>query len=138
MKYVFRIIDEGGDGMCCDESNNGNKGGFTMSVDGKVFVDKMNVDEEWGKKSYLFHVGTLDTSSSGSSSKPTNKPSRKPSPKPTVWEVPTIPTELSMPPVEEGAIPTPMPTEGAVDTYKPTTEPEEGVAVSFILMGDSE
>lgn len=132
MKYVFRIEDDGGDGLCCEDG----QGGFKMSVDGKVFVDRMNSDDDWGKKSFLFHVGTLEAATS--SSRPTKRPSRRPSPKPTVWEVPTIPLELSMPSVEEGTGNTPLPTEGAVTTYKPTSEPEEGVAVSFILMGDGE
>lgn len=137
-KYVFRITDSGGDGMCC---GNGHLGGFTMSVDGKVFVDRAQRDEDWSKKSFLFHVGSLTETA-----KPTVRPTKRPTPKPTVWDVPTVP-DLSDPPVVEevlmltpqpveSEVVTPAPTVAAVETDSPTAEPEEGVAVSFVLMGD--
>lgn len=124
-KYVFRITDSGGDGMCCQD---GKSGGFTMSVDGKVFVERFGRDEEWSKKSFLFHVGNL-TETPLTTDRPTPKPnSKRPTPKPTVWEMPTMPDLL-----------TPQPVESEVVTPAPSSspEPEEGVAVSFIMMGDS-
>ena len=145
LKYIFRILDSGEDGMCCDSGN----GGFTMSVDGKVFVDRQGRDEDWSKKSFLFHVGNLTETA-----RPTPRPSRRPTPKPTVWEVPSVPlvspqpTEQEMimltPQPMESAVSTPNPTEAVItpapvpETDSPTAKPEEGVAVSFILMGDGE
>lgn len=141
-KYVFRITDEGGDGLCCDEGT----GGFTMSVNGNVFVDREQRDEDWDRKSFLFHVGNLTESMNT----PEVKPSRRPTPKPTVWEVPTAtnlttpqPTEelnlsTSSPVVSTASPVTPAPTVAKVETSAPTDEPEEGVAISFILMADSE
>jgi len=116
-KYVFRIQDSGGDGMCCESG----EGGFTMSVDGEVFVDRMERNDDWSNKSFLFHVGTLVES-----------PVPKPTPRPTPFTETGNDTKAP----SYAAIRTNSPTVAAVETYKPTSEPEEGVAISFIMMGD--
>lgn len=119
-KYVFRILDSGGDGICCDSGD----GGFTMSVDGEVFIDRMERNDDWWSRSFLFHVGNLAETAAP---KPAPRPTPSPSEMGKDTEAPSY-----------AAIRTSSPTVAAVETYKPTSEPEEGVAISFIMMGDSE
>ena len=161
-KYLLRILDSGGDGMCCQSGS----GGFTMSVDGDVFIDHDERDEDWSRKSFMFHVGNLTMpleTPNPTSSKPTRRPNtRRPTAKPTLWEAPPTtpqPTEqemimltqepqitldLTTPSPTDPNIITLVPTDPEVVTPNPTPEPtpestpepEVGVAVSFVMMGD--
>jgi hypothetical protein len=128
-KYVFKISDKGGDGMCCSNGN----GGFVMKVDGATFVDRMGRDEEWSSKSFLFHVGNL-----------TEVPAATPPPTPAAVMGTEEPTAiLPLPPITNAPV-TPAPSAAFISTAAPTNPPvtpvvqEEGVAVSFIFMGDGE
>eukprot|EP00804_Cyclotella_cryptica_P005252 CCRYP_021229-RA/>CCRYP_021229-RA protein AED:0.15 eAED:0.27 QI:0/1/0.33/1/1/1/3/145/565 len=128
-KYVFRIQDSGGDGLCCESGT----GGFTMSVDGEVFVDRMERNDNWGGKSFLFHVGNLTESAAP---KPTPRPTPSPTEMRNETEAPTYAAIQSSSPTVSPKIATQSPTMGALETYSPTPGPEEGVAISFIMMGD--
>lgn len=94
-----------------------------MSVDGEVFVDRMERNDDWWSRSFLFHVGNLAETAAP-----------KPAPRPTPSPSDMVDTEAP----SYAAIRTSSPTVAAVETYKPTSEPEEGVAISFIMMGDGE
>eukprot|EP00804_Cyclotella_cryptica_P023840 CCRYP_018128-RA/>CCRYP_018128-RA protein AED:0.04 eAED:0.04 QI:874/1/1/1/1/1/3/451/571 len=134
-KYVFRIQDAGGDGLCCESGT----GGFTMSVDGEVFVDRMERNDNWGTKNFLFYVGNLTESAAP---KPTPRPTTSPTETRNETEAPTYAAIQTNSPTVAAVItdsPTASPeivTVGVLETYSPTPEPEKEVAVSFIMMGD--
>jgi hypothetical protein len=123
-KYVFRITDSGGDGMCCENG----KGGYTISVDGKVFLDRAERDANWNTKSFLFNVGIVQqTLEEKPTRRPTSRPTKRPTGRPT--KRPTRrPTRR----------PTPRPTSRPTVQEAPDVSSDEGVAVSFVLMADSE
>ena len=119
--YTFELLDTGGDGICCSETDI--LGNYTVSVNGSVLPD---TNPNFGS-SIIHEFGSCSTSEPSLSASPSTKPaarapSPKPSPKPS-----SLPTSISstIPSLNPSSKPSSLPTSifSTVPSLNPSNRP---------------